>query len=106
MKSNFRDTVVAPMRFLGLEAEYPLLRSETRFSPASSNRSEGNLRFDVNYQGTKHSLVPEQIMAAYLNKLKLIIAKNGLENKEVILSVPAYLTQAERKGFLDSARIA
>jgi len=106
MKSNFRDTIVAPMRFLGLEAEYPLLRSETRFSPASSNRSDGKLKFDINYQGTKHSLLPEQIMAAYLNKLKLIIAKNGLENKEVILSVPAYLTQAERKGFLDAARIA
>jgi heat shock 70kDa protein 4 len=106
MKSNFKDTIVAPMRFLGLDSEYPLLRSETRFSPATSNKSEGRLTFNVNYQGTKHTLVAEQIMAAYLNKLKLIIAKNGLENKEVILSVPAYLTQTERKGYLDAARIA
>lgn len=27
MKSNFKDTIVSPMRFLGLEANYPLLKS-------------------------------------------------------------------------------
>jgi len=27
MKSNFKDTVVSPMRFLGLEANYPLLKA-------------------------------------------------------------------------------
>lgn len=32
-------------------------------------------------------------MAAYLNKLKLIVAKNGFENKEAVVAVPAYLTQ-------------
>ena len=45
-------------------------------------------------------------MAAYFNKLKLIIAKNGIENKEAIISVPTYLTQAERKVYYDAARIA
>lgn len=106
MKSNFKDTVVAPMRFLGLEVDYPLLRSETRFSPAPSNRSDDKLKFDVNYQGTKHSLLPEQVMAAYFNKMKLTMLKNGLENKEAIISVPAYLTQKERQAYLDAAKIA
>lgn len=45
-------------------------------------------------------------MAAYFNKLRIIIAKNGFENKEVIVSVPTYLTQAERKAYHDAARIA
>ena len=45
-------------------------------------------------------------MAAYFNKLKLIIAKNGIENKEVTVSVPTYLTQAERKAYFDAAKIA
>lgn len=106
MKSNFKDTVVAPMRFLGLDTQYPLLRAETKFSPAKTTANEGRVRFQVNYQGEKLSILPEQAMAAYFNKLKLIIAKNGFENKQVIISVPTYLTQAERKAYFDAAKIA
>ncbi len=106
MKSNFKDTIVSPMRFLGLDAHYPLLRAETKFTPAKTLQHENRIFFDVNYQGQKLNLLPEQAMAAYFNKLKLIIAKNGLENKDVILSVPTYLTQAERKAYYDAAKIA
>lgn len=68
--------------------------------------SDGKLKFDINYQGEKLSLVPEQVLAAYFNKLKLIIAKNGFENKDVICAVPTYLTQTERKAYFDAAKIA
>lgn len=94
------------MRFLGLNAEYPLLRAESKFSPARTNLGDGKLKFDINYQGEKLSLNPEQVTAAYFNKLKLIIAKNGFENKDVIMAVPTYLTQAERKAYFDAAKIA
>ena len=94
MKSNFKDTIVAPMRFLGLDVNYPLLRAESKFTPAKTVHNSNRISFDVNYQGEKLTLLPEQVMAAYFNKLKLIIAKNGFENKEVIISVPTYLTQA------------
>ncbi len=77
MKSNFKDTVVSPMRFLGLDVSYPLLRAETKFSPAKTTNNDNRVRFDVHYQGEKLSILPEQAMAAYFNKLKLIIAKNG-----------------------------
>lgn len=45
-------------------------------------------------------------MAAYLNKLKNIISINGFENKEAVIAVPPFMTQAERKAVLDAARIA
>lgn len=106
MKSNFKETIVSPMRFLGLEANYPLLKAETKFTPAKTTTNDGRIRFDVHYQGDKFSVLPEQAMAAYFNKLKLIIAKNGFENRDVIISVPTYLTQAERKAYFDAARIA
>jgi heat shock protein 4 len=106
MKSNFKDTIVSHMRFLGLDAHYPMLKVETKFTPAKSVINNNRINFDVNYQGQKLTLLPEQAMAAYFNKLKLIIAKNGFENKEVIISVPTYLTQAERKGYYDAAKIA
>lgn len=41
-----------------------------------------------------------------MNKLRLIIQKNNIENKSAVIAVPTYLTQQERKAFLDAAKIA
>lgn len=65
------------MRFLGLDPTYPLLKAETKFTPAKTLTNDNRISFDVNYQGQKLNLLPEQAMAAYFNKLKIIIAKNG-----------------------------
>ena len=51
-------------------------------------------------------MYPEQVFAAYLNKLKLIIQKNNFENKAAVIAVPTYFTQQERKAVLDAAKIA
>lgn len=51
-------------------------------------------------------MVPEQLAAAYFNKIRTIIAINGFENSEAVVAVPSYLTQAERKAYLDAAKIA
>lgn len=106
MKSNFKDSIAAPMRFMGLSADYPALRHEKKYCPAKCVDKEGKIAFEVNYQGQKESLCPEQIMAAYLNKLKLIIRKNGFDNKSAVVAIPSYLTQCERKAFLNAAKIA
>jgi hypothetical protein len=41
-----------------------------RHCPAKLDMSSGRLQFQVGYQGRKESLVPEQVLAAYLNKLR------------------------------------
>jgi hypothetical protein len=53
MKSNFKDSIMAPMRFLGLQSDYPLLRAEKKFCPAKIITKEDKLFFEVNYQGQK-----------------------------------------------------
>jgi molecular chaperone DnaK (HSP70) len=73
MKSNFKDTVTFPSRFLGLSPEYPLLRAEKKFCTAKFVQKDDKIAFEVKYQGQQETLYPEQIFAAYLNKLKLII---------------------------------
>lgn len=60
----------------------------------------------MKYQGQPELLFPEQIFAAYLNKLKLIIQKNNFDNKAAVIAIPPYFTQAERKAVLDAAKIA
>lgn len=107
MKTNFRDTVSYPTRFLGLHNEYPKLAQETKFVPAKTMKGDhGKLFFQVNYQGQNEQYVAEQVVAAYLGKLRQTIQANKLANNEAVLSVPSYYTQIERKALLDAARIA
>lgn len=52
MKTNFRDTIVYPTRFLGLHNEYPKLPQESKYIPAKIVKGDnGKLFFNVNYQG-------------------------------------------------------
>jgi heat shock protein 4 len=51
-------------------------------------------------------LYPEQVYAAYINKLKYILEKNNLDHKEAVIAVPTYLTQQERNAVLTAAKIA
>ena len=77
MKSNFKDTISYPNRFLGLKPDYPMLRTEKKFCPAKCVNKEDRIAFEIKYQGTTETLFPEQIFAAYLNKLRLILQKNN-----------------------------
>lgn len=106
MKSNFKDTVTYPLRFLGLTPQYPFLRSEQKFCPAKCTTQDNKIAFQVKYQGHPESLYPEQVYAAYLNKLKQIIEKNNFDNKSAVIAVPTYFTQQERKAMLNAAKIA
>lgn len=81
MKSNFKDTVTFPSRFLGLSPDYPFLKAEQKFCPAKCATKDDKLAFQVKYQGHAESLYPEQVYAAYLNKLRNIIEKNNFESK-------------------------
>jgi molecular chaperone DnaK (HSP70) len=106
MKSNFKDTISYPARFLGLRPDYPMLRSEKKFCPAKCITKDDRIAFEVKYQGQTESVYPEQVFAAYLNKLKFILQKNNFENKSAVLAVPTYFTQQERKAIHDAAKIA
>lgn len=106
MKSNFRDTIVAPQRFIGLPTDYPMLRAETKHCPCKYDLASGKIQFTVSYQGQKETLVAEQALAAYFNKLKSIMEHNEFESKEAVIAVPPYLTQVERKGIINAAKIA
>lgn len=106
MKSNFKDTISYPSRFLGLRPENPFLRAEKKFVPAKCVTKDDKVAFEVKYQGQTETLFPEQIYAAYINKLKFILEKNGFSNKSAVVAVPTYFTQTERKALLDAAKIA
>jgi hypothetical protein len=45
MKSNFKDTISFPSRFLGLRPENPFLRAEKKFCPAKLITKDDKVAF-------------------------------------------------------------
>lgn len=107
-KTNFRDTVTYITRFLGLGHDSSLLPNEKKFiTVATETSGGGRLAFRVNYRGESQIFIAEEIVAAFLNKLKSILELNKLNREQpVVLSVPSYYNIFERKALLDAAAIA
>lgn len=51
MKSNFKDTVAFPQRFLGLSPDNPFLKAEKKFCSAKCINKDHRIAFDIKYQG-------------------------------------------------------
>ena len=73
---------------------YELVKSET-----------GSAAYNINYCGKNKQLSSEQLTAALFTKLK-DIGETALSVKvnDVVISVPSYFTDAERRALLDSAK--
>ena len=65
----------------------------------------GSASYNINYAGKNKLLSAEQLTAALFTKLK-DIAETALSVKvnDVVISVPSYFTDAERRALLDSAK--
>jgi len=107
LKSNFKNTVVFPTRFLGLTPDSPLLNEEKKwlYCPLVTT-ADNKIAFEVRYKGEKRQFVPEQIVAMMLTKLQNTNRKIGITHNDMVLSVPNYYTDQERKALLDAAKIA
>ena len=67
--------------------------------------ADNGIVYPINYAGKNKLLSAEQLTAALFTKLK-DTAEVALSAKvnDVVISVPAYFTDAERRALLDSAR--
>jgi len=95
-------------RLLGRKYDDPHVAAETSRMPFDVLRSdEGGAVVKVNYLNKEASLSAEQLTAALFTKLK-DTAEIALTTKvhDVVISVPCYFTDAERRALLDSAKIA
>lgn len=107
LKSNFKNTIVFPTRFLGLRADSPLLPEEKKWLYTPLATIDGDrIAFEVRYKGEKKTFQPEQVVAMLLQKLQASYKKIGVGHNDMVISVPSYFTEAERKALLDAAKIA
>ena len=107
LKSNFKNSVVYPTRFLGMRGDSPNFKEEKKwlYNPCIVNE-DNSLSFQVRYKGEQARFSPEQVTAMFLQKLVQTYRKHGVSLNEFVLSVPSYFTQQERRALLDAAKIA
>jgi len=106
--TNVKKTFFGFKRLLGRKFDDPHVQSElARFPFEVNNTGDGNVGYVTEFLGQKKLLSAEQLTAALFTKLK-ITAETALSAvvNDVVISVPSYFTDAERRALLDSAKIA
>lgn len=105
--SNLKNTVSALKRLIGRSFKDPDVQVEQEYNTATLCDVGGQVGVDVSYLGKREQFNATQLVAMYLAKIKQITAR---ETKavvsDVVLSVPAWFTDAQRRATQDAAEIA
>ncbi|KAF9000420.1 heat shock protein 70 family [Cyathus striatus] len=106
--SNFKNTVGSLKRLVGRTLNDPQVQEvEKKFINAKLVDVNGSVGVEVNYVGEKHTFSYTQLVAMYLGKLRDIA---GAELKvgvtDVVIAVPGWYTDIQRRALLDAASIA
>jgi len=106
--SNYKNTIGSLKRLLGRTVDDPeVLNVEKKFINANLIDVSGSVGVRVNYLGEPTEFSATQLTAMYLGKLR-DIAANELKNtvSDVVIAVPGWYTEAQRRAALDAAAIA
>lgn len=107
-KRNFRSTLFQPKRLIGLK--YSDLKEEKPYIGAcrfSENKNRVSTNLFVPFLGENISFSPEQIAAQLFTKLKHL-TESACQSPiaDVVISVPGYFTNEQRKSVLNAGKIA
>lgn len=106
IKKNITNSILLPTRFIGeMSPEQLKIEKGFNFSKVSLNES-GQSIFNVNYEGENLKVNAQQVLSGVFTEALTILKLNNIDQKEAVISVPSYLTQAERQAIIDSAKIA
>jgi len=87
------------------ESEDFQLEKKFVYCPIGTDK-DNRIVFKPKYLGEQVELYPEQILASMLTKIRQVLELNNIQNKELVLSVPSFFTQNERKLCLLAGKIA
>ncbi|KAL1607956.1 adenyl-nucleotide exchange factor sse1 [Paraconiothyrium brasiliense] len=105
--SNLKNTVSSFTRLAGRTLNDPDVEIEKNFVSAPLVDVNGQVGAEVTYLGKKEKFTATQITAMYLTKVKQTAsAELKLPVADVVISVPAWYTDAQRRSLLDASEIA
>ncbi|KAG6865525.1 hypothetical protein C0991_001847 [Blastosporella zonata] len=106
--SNFRNTIGSLKRLIGRTlSDTEVQEVEKKFINATLVDVNGTVGVEVNYLGEKQRFSATQLVGMYLTKLRDIAAaelKTGVQ--DVVIAVPGWFTDVQRRALLDAASIA
>ncbi|KAI1787447.1 heat shock protein 70 [Ganoderma leucocontextum] len=106
--SNFRNTVGSLKRLLGRTISDPeITEVEAKFTHVKLVDANGTVGAQVNYLGEQKVFSATQLTAMYLDKLRDTAAKELKSAvSDVVITVPGWYTDVQRRALLDAAQIA
>ncbi|KAJ3782733.1 heat shock protein 70 family [Lentinula aff. detonsa] len=106
--SNFKNTIGSLKRLIGRTLNDPDVQNvEKKFINASLVDVQGTIGVEVNYLGERQKFSATQLVAMYLGRLR---DTAGAELKttvsDIVIAVPGWFTDVQRRAILDAASIA
>lgn len=105
--TNLKNTVSGFKRLAGRSINDPDIEIERSYLTPPIVDVNGEVGVEVTYRGEKQAFTATQLVAMYLGKIKqTATAELKAPVSDVVLSVPAWFTDAQRRALLDAADIA
>ncbi len=105
--SNLKNTVGSLKRLAGRLAKDPDVQIEQQFVSAPLVDVGGQVGAEVSYLGKKEKFSATQLVAMFLSKIRQTTASEiKLPVSDIVMSVPAWFTDIQRRSLIDAAEIA
>lgn len=105
--SNLKNTVGSLKRLCGRSLNDPDVQIEQQYVSAPLVDIDGQVGAEVTYRGQKERYTAIQLTAMLLSKIKATTsAELKLPVSDIVLSVPAWFTDIQRRALIDAAEIA
>lgn len=105
--SNLKNTISSLKRLAGRSLKDPDVQIEQQYISAPLVEINGQVGAEVTYQGKKEQFTATQLCAMFLSKIKQTTsAEIKLPVQDIVLSVPAWFTDIQRRAIIDAAEIA
>jgi heat shock protein 4 len=105
--SNLKNTVGSLKRLAGRQLNDPDVQIEQQYISAPLVDVNGQVGAEVSYLGKKEKFSSTELIAMFLSKIKQITANEiKLPVSDMVMSVPAWFTDIQRRALIDAAEIA
>lgn len=104
---NYKNTPAFFTRLLNLEFGSEEYQRERKHLFTKMVKGDMDLAcYKVKYQGKNLILNPVQVLASHFNKILDVLERNNLKQREMVVTIPGYLSIPERQSILAAGEIA
>ncbi|KAL8712045.1 MAG: hypothetical protein Q9220_003741 [cf. Caloplaca sp. 1 TL-2023] len=105
--SNLKNTVSSLKRLAGRSLNDPDIQIEKAFVSAALVDIKGQVGAEVSYLGNKEQFTATQLVSMFLSKVKATASiELKLPVSDIVISVPPWFTDVQRRTIMDAAEIA